>query len=323
MHWPLSIGISCLVMALAAPAGAEVAEPLRTRNLTPPVGIFALPSWQPLPERSRGGASVEIANHYRLSRRGQDFLLLDGETLRVNLHAEKTFRSGWSVGAELPLLRQAGGVLDDTIDAWHSIFDLPDGGRNARPEDALEYRLGRGTDEMIRLLEDSSGPGDLTLTAARRIGATGAFTLRFSAKLPTGDPDTLAGSGATDWMATLLHQRAFPTRGLAPGLFWGAGIVVPGTPDRIRLPVEDLVMTGLAGGTLSFSDRLGFKAQLEVHTAYYDTPLEELGQTAVQVSVGGWWHFSGRGRFDFAISEDLHVSTAPDVAIHTGVQWYW
>lgn len=318
-----TIGIVVLVLLAAGRAPAQVAEPLRTRNLSPPIAIFMLPSWQPQPERRRAGASLEVANHYRLSQEGQDYLLLDGETLRLNLHAEKLLRSGWSIGVELPLVRQSGGFLDDAIDGWHSIFDLPDGGRNGRPEDVLEYRLGRGGDEMITLRQDSTAIGDLVLSAARRIGAGEALTVRFSAKLPTGDVDILAGSGATDWMATLLYRRAFAGPRLSPGIFWGAGLIASGSPDRIRLSGEDLVVTGLVGGTLSFGSRLGFKAQVEVHTAYYDTPLEELGQTAVQVSLGGWWHFGSNVRLDFAISEDLHVSTAPDVALHAGVQWNW
>lgn len=324
MRWLGTIGIGAVWLASwAGPVDAQTDEPLRTRNLSPPVAIFAMPSWQPLPDDVRAGSSLELANHYRLSRRGADFLLLDGETLRLNLHAEKRVRPLWSVAIEAPFFRQSGGVLDDVIDGWHSVFEMPDGGRNGRPEGALEYRLGRGTDQMIALVDTRSGIGDVTLSAARALGTLESFTLRFSLKLPTGDVDLLSGSGASDVMATLLYDRTFVLRRRNAGFYWGAGLVSTGTPDRIRLPREDLVFTGLVGGSVSLRERLGFRAQLEIHSAYYDTPLEELGQTAVQASLGGWWSIGRRGRFDFAISEDLHVSTAPDVAIHAGVQWLW
>ncbi|HEY5566452.1 MAG TPA: DUF3187 family protein, partial [Gammaproteobacteria bacterium] len=59
------------------------------------------------------------------------------------------------------------------------------------------------------------------------------------------------------------------------------------------------------------------------YSAMYDTPLEELGQDAVQATIGGWWEWGEQSRLDFAISEDLHVSTAPDVVVHLGLRWNW
>jgi len=313
----------CLLAGVWPTADAQVDSPLRTRNLNPPVAIFALPGWQPRTEGTVAGVTTEFANHYRLSRRGQDFLLLDGETLRLNLFAEKSLGPVWSVGFELPLIRQYGGILDDVVDAWHAGFNLPDGGRNRRPEDVFEFRFGSGNDSMIDATRPQSVVGDATLTAARRFGSRGLNTLRIAAKLPTGDEALLAGSGAADLAVSVLRNRAFALRRRDAALFLGAGAVLPGTPDLIRLPAEDVVLAGLAGGAMSIRERLGVKVQIEIHTPFYDSPLEEIGQTSVQISAGGWLAFGARGRFDFAISEDLHVSTAPDVVIHGGVQWAW
>ncbi len=315
--------MASLCLLLAATAQADGAAPFRTRNLNPPVAIFALPSWQPTADRVTVGTTFEIANHYRLSRADPDFLLLDGETLRLNLFAEIPLGERWSLGAQLPWVRQFGGVLDDTVDAWHSIFDLPDGGRNGRGEDLIEYRIGRGMVPMIAVDSAASALGDVTLSVARALGADRSWTLRFAAKLPTGDEAILAGSGSADWMVTLLKVRPFELPRRRALLYFGGGVVAPGRPDVLRLPPEDLVGTALLGGSIGVAPRLDFKAQLEIHTPFFDSPLEEIGQTAVQVSLGGSWAVSDSAVFDFAISEDLHVSTAPDVAIHAGIDWRW
>jgi hypothetical protein len=38
--------------------------------------------------------------------------------------------------------------------------------------------------------------------------------------------------------------------------------------------------------------RIGIRAQLDFLSAAYDTELEELGQHAVQATIGGWWEMS-------------------------------
>ena len=123
----------------AAAAGAHLAEPVHVRNLNPLVSIFGLPAWDTVPIGTRFGATVEIANHYRFSLKGNERLMLDGETVRTGLSFTHGFASGWSLGVEVPYYRISGGFLDDAIDSWHSAFGMPDGGRNARPENEFLF----------------------------------------------------------------------------------------------------------------------------------------------------------------------------------------
>jgi hypothetical protein len=113
-----------LGLAAAAPlaqsAFGQHAEPFHIRNLNPLVAIFGLPAWDTVAPGTQFGASLELANHYRLSLRGTDLLILDGETLRTNLSYSHGFANGWSLGAEAPYYRISGGVLDDFTDGWHS-----------------------------------------------------------------------------------------------------------------------------------------------------------------------------------------------------------
>jgi hypothetical protein len=250
-------------------------------------------------------------------------LILDGETLRMNLFFSRPLGERWSVSAELPVVQQSGGMLDNLIDGWHSTFNLPDGGRNNRPEDELLFELATGGQSFLRLDDDRRGLGDLQIGLARRFGADGRYVVRAAVKAPTGDEDILSGSGSSDWSLTLLRPGQGMLRGRAAGYYWGFGWLDLGEPERVAYTVEDGALVGILGGGVRIFPRIGLKAQIDVYSAMYDTPLEELGQDAVQATIGGWWEWGEQSRLDFAISEDLHVSTAPDVVVHLGLRWNW
>ena len=307
----------------AALATAQLAEPVHVRNLNPLVAVFGLPAWDTVPIGTRFGVTAEVANHYRFSVQGNDLLMLDGETVRTNLSLTHGFASGWSLGVEVPHYRVGGGVLDDVIDGWHSTFGLPDGGRNARPEGEFLYRFGERTGPSFLLTEQQSGIGDTQLKFARLIGRDQGFVVQASVKLPTGDEDMLAGSGSGDWALTLLRTRPLLGRQRPAGYFWGVGMVRAGDPHHIDFDAETWVPTGIVGGSWQVFPKFGLKGQLDVHGAFFDSPLEELGETAMQVTLSAWRRTGERGSLEFALVEDLNVSTAPDVVLQVAAAWQW
>ena len=249
--------------------------------------------------------------------------MLDGETVRTNLSLTHGFASGWSLGVEVPHYRVGGGVLDDLIDGWHSAFNLPDGGRNARPEGEFLYRVGDRPMPSLVLTEPDSGIGDTQLKFARLIGRDQGFVVQASVKLPTGDEDILAGSGSSDWSVTLLRTRPLLARKRAAGYFWGVGLVRAGDPHRIDFDAHTWVPTGIVGGGWQVWPKWGLKGQLDVHGAFFDSPLEEIGETAIQATLSAWRRTGERGTLELAVVEDLAVSTAPDVVVQVAATWQW
>ena len=304
-------------------ASAQLAEPLHIRNLNPLVAVFGLPAWDTVPFGTRLSLTAEVANHYRFSQRGNEILMLDGETLRTNLAFTHGFAGGWSLGAEVAYYRVGGGVLDDVIDSWHSAFRLPDGGRNGRPEGQLLYLFGDRRRPLFQLTEPQSGSGDTQLKFARLIGEDQGFVVQASVKLPTGDEDILTGSGSGDWSVTLLRSRPLVGRRRPAGYYWGFGLVRAGDPHRIDFDAETWVPTGVVGGSWQPWPKFGLKGQLDVHGAFFDTPLEEIGKPAIQATLAAWRRFGERGTLEFAVVEDLAVSTAPDVVLHATATWQW
>jgi hypothetical protein len=314
-----------VVTCVASPALAQgqEAEPLHTRNLNPLVSIFGLPAWDTVSPGNRLETTLEIANHYRVSARGTDRLILDGETERTTVSFAHGFDGGWSFGAELPYYHVSGGFLDNTIDAWHSAFGLPDGGRNRRPDDQLLFRIGRGGTDFFVLDHDRSGLGDVQLKVAKTVGDERQFVVQAAVKLATGDPTMLSGSGSTDASITLLRTQSLPARKRPAGYYWGVGMVLAGKPDGIGFESNRSVYTGILGGSWRPWPKFGLKAQLDVHGAFYDTPLEEFGETASLLTLGAWHPLGRRGTLDFAIVEDIRVSTAPDFGVQVAAKWHW
>jgi hypothetical protein len=306
-----------------APAAAQLAEPLHVRNLNPLVAVFGLPAWDTVPIGTRLGVTAEVANHYRFSVVGDDLLMLDGETVRTNLSFTHGFASGWSLGVEVPHYRVGGGVLDDVIDGWHSTFGLPDGGRNARPEGEFLFRFGDRVAPEFLLMAPQTGVGDTQLKFARLIGAEQGFVVQASIKLPTGDEDMLAGSGSGDWSVTLLRTRPLLARKRAAGYFWGVGLLRAGDPHRIEFESETWVPTGVVGGSWQVLPKFGLRGQIDVHGAFYETPLDELGEPGIQATLSAWRRTGERGTLEFAVVEDLNVSTAPDVVLQVAASWQW
>jgi hypothetical protein len=307
----------------AAAAGAQLAEPVHVRNLNPLVSIFGLPAWDTVPIGTRFGATVEIANHYRFSLKGNERLMLDGETVRTGLSFTHGFGSGWSLGVDVPYYRVGGGILDDTIDSWHAAFGMPDGGRNARPEDQLLFAFGEPAAPSFVLTEPQSGIGDTQLKFARLIGPDQGFVVQATVKLPTGEEEMLAGSGSGDWSVTLLRTRPLLARKRAAGYYWGVGLVRAGDPEVVDFDAKTWVPTGIVGGSWQVLPEWGLKGQIDVHGAFYDSQLEEIGETAIEATLSSWRRLGRRGQIELAVVEDLNVSTAPDVVLQFAAAWQW
>ena len=303
-------------------AGAEEVSPFDMPNLSPPVAVFGLPAWDGnISGRRELGIATAVANHYVLAGNGHEELFIDGETWRLNLHYRHRFGEAWAVSVDVPWYRHSGGFLDDAIDAWHGFANLPDGNRNLRGEDELQYLYKVGGQHRYLFEQARHGFGDVRIGLSRMLGAEGRFTLKAAAKLPTGNRGALTGSGATDLSLSLLRHHPRTFAGAPAGIFWGAGAVRVGASEVFSLRSKDWVGFGVLGAGWQPLRRVGFKFQLDAHSNYFSSALNELGASAVQISIGGWWKPDSGRVVTLAFSEDLIVESAPDFGLHVGFGW--
>ena len=195
------------------PGWGSVAEPLRIVNLNPFHLLYGVPGSFGARVLKPGSSelilSKDIASHLVGEGAGSEHILLDGETYRLALALRGGFRDRWEWFAEAPIVAHRTGVFDSFIENWHDFFGLPQNDRDRVPHDrlALFYRDGAGTRVDIR--ENVFSFGDVSLGvgyASPKWGfSNDGLAIRASVKLPTGDEDSLAGSGglsASIWAET-------------------------------------------------------------------------------------------------------------------------
>src|SRR5690606_16367625 len=158
--------------------------------------------------------------------------------------------------------------------------------------------------------------GDVSLSLGRSFDASARGArrqLKATLKLPTGDESWFAGSGSPDFALTWLASRRAEAWGRPGGYFWGVGGLLLGSPDRIEFDARRGGLMSVVGGGIRPFPRWGIKAQVELHSALYESRLREIGDPGVQLTIGGWRDLGGRGVVELAVNEDLAVSSSPDL----------
>ena len=309
-------------------SSAVCADPLSDHDNGPLKGYFGIPDST---EGSvvldagdtRWSASVMTASHsFRESRNGET-VVLDGETTRLALALNRGLRHDLEIGIEIPFLLHESGGLDSVIDTWHDWFGFPDGFRAGQPQNEIEFLYSVDDSPLVEQLANQNGLGDVRLMAGWQVRRTEdhALALRLGLKLPTGDSDTLSGSGGTDLSLGLAgdHFGVFGISGL--DAFYRAHAVYLGEPDRLADRYNDLVGFVAFGGGYSVTERFELRLQLAARSAIYESDIEILGDPSLTVTFGAHIRVSPSYRLSLGVSEDLKVDSAPDVAFQLALQF--
>ena len=303
---------------------------LQRRGHHPLNAIFGLPTVASRPlASSEWQVSLEHANNFAGGASGEEILFLDGETTELSLSHRRPLGACWQAEATLPFVAHGGGWADRAIDDWHRAWGLPDADRGLFPDFELHYVWRDAAGRRRELERATSGLGDVRLAVQRTLGCEGArdgsrrspsagAIARVGIKLPSGDPDALLGSGATDLYADLQSPLWSP----APRWRLGAalGVLVPGRSDLIARQ-SAVVGYGTIGGAYRLHPRWQALVQLDAHTPFEDSALVELGTVAASLGVGVRYLPRRGGRVEFSIGEDAVVDTAPDIVAR--LAWTW
>lgn len=303
---------------------ADISDPYVTRNINPFVQVYGLPATQSARltgwENFSGGITLEAANNFTTSKKGAESIFVDGESYRATLRWRYGVSEGLELGLDVPYVSHQAGRMDNFIESWHSAFGFPNGGREKFPQDQLSYRYSDNGQQLANVSRNGDGLGDVSLSVGYQLSASEVrhWALRGGVKLPTGDADNLRGSDSTDVYAGLnVSDHSLADSGLVfhasmGGLWMDEGEVL----NDIR---KDWVLYG--SGTVSWllSPKVSLKAQVDAHSAFYDSELKELGSHSAQLIIGGTIRLSQQITLDLSVSEDIAVDTAPDVVFQIGL----
>jgi hypothetical protein len=301
----------------------DVPAPFYSFNHQPLAQIHGLPALGPARVLPAGVTDVQLAvnlaSHFVSESRGDEQLILDGETHRSTVVIRRGLGHGYEWGIELPYLSHSGGFLDETIDSWHDFFGFPDGGREQAPRDRLLYLYRRQGVDLLRIDDARAGAGDVRLTGAMSLtpdSRLAVAALRAQLKLPTGDSEALLGSGAADlalWVS-LASAELTTSAGGPWRLYGGGGVVFLGEGDV--LPRLQHRQAGFASGGVAwqFLPAWTLKTQADIHAPLYrDSELSPLGRPAAQWLLGVDWRPGANTFLEFGFTEDIALETTPDI----------
>lgn len=315
--------LTLLLASAAAHSDQDAGAPFTIRDENPLLAGFGLPSAMPSRVGNGWTADLDIfwGSTALLQEEGSEAILVDAETreARMTLQGAISDRIGWQV--QLPYRYTGGGSLDGFIDSWHDFFGLSEGARTILPNDQTNIVYARSGARPLDMRSSASGLADLQASLGYSVLASSNSALMawVSVDLPTGDEDKLTGNGATDVSLLLSGQHRLDERWSAFGQIAGTWI---GDSDLLPVEQNNIVWSAMAGVSVRAWRGLSFKAQLDAHTAAYDSSLD-IFSDAVVLTVGGDYRFASGWRLDLGVSEDLAVEHSPDVVFIMGLARAW
>lgn len=302
-------------------------EPLNITNLSPLVHSAGIPvetTAHLLPKgRYQLSITEDIASIYTRSSIGNEQLQLDGELYRSRLAIRYGVAQNIEIGAELPVITQGGGFLDQTIIDWHNFWGLPQGGRDSTANNHLGYSYTKNSVPLINMDKSGTNVGDISLQAAwqaldyRNELSRNTLALRGQVKLPTGDSNSLSGNGSTSAAILLAASSETATNYGTFGIFGSIGSVVSTTGKILPDQQKHIVGTSTLGTGWSPHKDVSLKLQLNTTTPLYgSSQLTEISGSTAMIGAGATFRLEASYLLDLGFSEDIAVSTAPDITFH-------
>lgn len=308
----------CLLFFSLAPgltAHASQVSPLLTRDQNPLLAIYGLPlpvSARLLPDgKSALQVSTNFSNTINVEQKPGEVLFVDAETHSINFIFDTAINKDWMFRLQLPLIKHSAGFMDEWINDYHKLLNLPEGERPFYPTEQINIYYQRNGITQVNLQQQENGLGDISIQLAYQAMTDPDFNLSYwtSLKLATGDTKKLTGSESTDLAFWLACDKQLQNS-LWSYLNLGILLMTDSPLSEDSHNNQALFLT--TGIQFQMTDMIQLKAQLDNHTAFYDSNTEFLGPV-MQLTFGGSIIFDKRTALDIAIAEDIQTSASPDV----------
>jgi hypothetical protein len=279
-------------------------RPLASRNQTPLALLFVSMTPDHAASIEKGDMDLDIALDYsniiQEERTEHEFLHFDLEYLRTLISLKRGFGRGLELGFELPFYIYYGGFLDPFVNGLHETFGLPNELRGTTPFGLSHYEFLQGDEAVLRGTGSFGVVGEPTLRVKKSLyqGELHALSVRGAFKLPTGKPQTLSGSGASDVGVGVAFDRIGPKH----GYYLNASYHFLGTPDRFE--TRDVFFL-MMGADWRFKPRFAAVLQVDFMTPPVQGEVLDLNDPGIQVAIGLRYHHSDGFAYEWRFVEDL------------------
>lgn len=313
----LPVGLTLAVCALA-PVHAWNALP--AKNEATLARSFALPalgqSQLLAPDEQSLQLNLDVITEYYTQGNARESIVVDGETTQLGLRYRRGLADDLELSVNVPVLIVGGGFMDRFIQDWHRVFGLPNGGREAAPNDRRLYRYTRDGVTLLNETSSTTTVGDTQLGIGWQYSEH--LALHGMVSVPTGDRDRLTGgtlgaAGWADWQLPFAQNSAFDG-------FVSGGVSLSRNQGALSSLRETAVLFGGAGLGYQLTENLEAVGQLGLHSPLYkDSDLDGLSNPGLQLTLGGRYRITPAYNLEMYFQEDPITSSSPDFSIHIGL----
>ncbi len=321
----LARSLCALLLSASAVAGqTEVEEeetsassswrrPLGSRNQTPMALLFVYMTPDRAAAMEKGVLDLDIVFDYsniiQEQQTENEFLRFDLEYLRTLVALKRGFGQGLELGFSVPFYLYYGGFLDSFVSSFHEAFGLPNLLRGQTPYGLVDFQYHRGDQVVLSGMNSFGAVGDVAIDVKKTLydRRSRSLAVRGAVKLPTGDPQNLSGSGATDFGLGVAFDRIGPKY----GLYMNANYHFLGNPERFETRDYFSVMVG---ADWRFKPRLAALLQADYAQPPVVGEVSNLNKPGTQLALGLRYRHSETFTYEWRLVEDLS-SFSPDFTI--------
>lgn len=275
------------------------------------------PYWIPHTIGSNDKVEWQLSNSLFISNTSQkeilddEILIIDGEFYQINFDFQLE-SNNWIFNAQIPLISSQGGFLDTPIYNWHDALSLPQGNRGNKSHNKINQFYSKNGTTYINNKSSISAIGDISLALMHQWKLTKSTVgLGVGSNFSINNATEIINNSKPDyalWVSYFSHNNS-----TAP-LFITLGLTFPGQSSSFNKILNREVYYAQAGALIKYSEAYDFLFQFDYHQSFLThTQTKGLGDS-LQWQLGmRLKKLIDNGQVDLFFSEDIFVSSAPDI----------
>ena len=301
---------------------ADLKSPLPVRNLDPAMMRFFDPTPDSALRSYEHAWSFELNQHYATLNQYDQLpnaqLLVDMELYVVDPVIHFSLSDTLEISVRAPLIVPSSGIFDDAIQNFHKWFDMPNGGRQNRPNNSFSYALNHNQGAQWQA-RNRWEPGNVELSARYHLAGNQnwAIAALTAVKLPTASKSHGWGSGAADIAVGLVSS-------LQQG-DWSAHIegwlIKPFARDEPGLQYKQAYTRGSLTGGYQMFDMVALIVQAQGGNSPYRSTISPLDHPPFLITFGLRGSTSYGWGWNLAFVENITQVTTQDVSVTAGINW--
>lgn len=301
-----------LLLGIVLNSPAVLAGPypgLPTRSQNPLLQSYLIPT---IPLQADNGwafaHNLYITNTYQTDTSSHENLIIDVENTRYDLQAAYRHQQ-WTWGLTLSLISNQPGQLDQTIEGWHDLFGLPQGGRDQVSNNQIHLLYQKDGMDIINSQQSSSGLADIQLSASYAL--TTSQSLWMTLDIPSSENSEFLSNQQPDFAIAYSSSHQLSEQLSSYG---SIGLSLLSDSGIFEHRLNQQVLFGQFGLIYRYSAQYHLLLQTDFHSSIVkDSQLDALDHS-LQAQFGlRLPRIFSDYQIDIFFSEDILPGYAPDI----------